>query len=113
VGHVFPHIGWQLLFCAVMLGQLKRPYRGKELKPAILPSGIIFGLLFAHGAIAGDCTHIGFVLTALSCLGFSYLGRKSELLAGEIPTLKFFYFSQITFLLTMGVYWLVFRPGLI
>jgi hypothetical protein len=32
IGHVFPHIGWQLLFCALMLGQLRRPYRGREHK---------------------------------------------------------------------------------
>ena len=26
VGHVVPHIGWQLLFAALILGQLKRPH---------------------------------------------------------------------------------------
>src|SRR5208283_2238277 len=80
VGHVFPHIGWQILFAALMLGQLKRPYRGKELKAAVLSCGVVFGLLFAHGAVAGACTHLGFALTAVSCLGFSYLGHKSKLL---------------------------------
>ena len=109
VGHVFPHIGWQVLFSALMLGQLKRPYRGEEPKAVVLSCGILFGLLFAHGAIAGACTHIGFVLTAISCLGFSYLGHKSKLLPGEVPILKFFFSSQVTFLLTMVVYWLVFH----
>ena len=32
VGHVFPHIGWQMLFAALMLGQLKRPYRRRKAK---------------------------------------------------------------------------------
>ena len=34
VGHVFPHIGWQVLFAALMLGQLKRPYMG--CKPRVI-----------------------------------------------------------------------------
>jgi hypothetical protein len=109
VGHVFPHIGWQLLFCALMLGQLRRPYRGREHKTAVLYCGSLFGLLFAHGAIAGTCTHIGFVLTAISCLGFSYLLRKSGLQAGEVPIIKFFFSSQVTFLLVVSVYWVVFH----
>ncbi len=113
VGHVFPHIGWQLLFSALMLGQLRRPYRGQEPKAAVLCCGVLFGLLFAHGAIAGGCTHIGFVLTAISCLGFSYLGHKSKLPPGEIPILGFFISSQVTFLLTTVVYWLVFHFGFI
>jgi hypothetical protein len=113
VGHVFPHIGWQVLFSALMLGQLKRPYRGEEPKAVVVSCGVLFGLLFAHGAIAGACTHIGFVLTAISCLGFSYLGHKSKLLPGEVPILKFFFCSQVTFLLTMIVYWVVFHVGLI
>jgi transposase-like protein len=67
----------------------------------------------AHGAIAGACTHIGFVLTAISFLGFSYLGRKSMLPPGEVPILSFFFSSQVTFLLTMLTYWSVFHLGLI
>jgi hypothetical protein len=113
VGHVFPHIGWQMLFAALMLGQLKRPYRGKELKAAVLSCGVVFGLLFAHGAVAGACTHLGFALTAISCLGFSYLGHRSKLLPGEVPILKFFFTSQVTFLLTIVVYWLLFHGRLI
>jgi hypothetical protein len=109
VGHVFPHIGWQLLFCALMLGQLRRPYRGREHKTAVLYCGSLFGLLFAHGAIAGTCTHIGFVLTAISCLGFSYLLHKTGLPAGEVPIIKFFFSSQVTFLLVVAVYWVVFH----
>jgi len=109
VGHIFPHLGWQLLFSALMLGQLRRPYRGIGDKPAALYCGALFGLLFAHGAIAGGCTHIGFVLTAISCLGFSYLWRKSKLVPGEVPILKFFISSQVTFLTAMVVYWLVFH----
>jgi hypothetical protein len=109
VGHVFPHIGWQLLFCALMLGQLRRPYRGREHKTAVLYCGSLFGLLFAHGAIAGTCTHIGFILTAISCLGFSYLLRKSGLQAGEVPIIKFFFSSQVTFLLVVSLYWVVFH----
>jgi hypothetical protein len=112
-GHVFPHIGWQVLFSALMLGQLKRPYRGQKPKAATWFFGGVFGLLFAQGAIAGTCTHIGFVLTAISCLGFLYLGHKSKFLPGEIPILRFFFYSQVTFLLTMVVYWSVFRLGLI
>jgi hypothetical protein len=113
VGHVFPHCGWQMLFSALMLGQLRRPYRGVEHKSAVLYCGALFGLLFAHGAIAGACTRIGFVLTAISCLGFSYLWHKSKLLPGEVPILKFFISSQVTFLMTMVVYWLVFHGVLI
>jgi hypothetical protein len=109
VGHVFPHIGWQLLFCAMMLGQLRRPYRGREHKTAVLYCGSLFGLLFAHGAIAGACTHIGFALTAISFLGFMYLLRKSRLHAGEVPTLTFFFSSQVTFLLVVSIYWVVFH----
>jgi len=109
VGHVFPHIGWQLLFCALMLGQLRRPYRGREHKVAVLYCGGLFGLLFAHGAIAGTCTHIGFFLTAISCLGFSYLLHKSGLQAGDVPIIKFFFSSQVTFLLVVTIYWVVFH----
>ena len=68
------------------------PIGVKSPKPRFLFCGTLFGLLFAHGAIAGACTHIGFVLTAISCLGFSYLWHKSKLLPGEIPILRFFYF---------------------
>ena len=113
VGHVLPHIGWQVLFSALMLGQLKRPYRGQKPKAAVSYFGVCFGILFAHGAIAGACTHIGFVLTAISCLGFSYLGRKSTLPPGEVPILRFFFSSQITFLLTMLAYWSAIRHRLI
>jgi hypothetical protein len=109
VGHVFPHIGWQLLFTALMLGQLRRPFRGEEHKVAVQYCGVLFGFLFAHGAIAGTCTRIGFVLTAISCLGFSYLWRQSKLLPGEVPILRFFISSQVTFLLTVAIYWLVFH----
>ena len=113
VGHVLPHVGWQVLFSALMLGQLKRPYRGDKPKAAVSFFGVCFGLLFAHGAIAGACTHIGFVLTAISFLGFSYLGRKSMLPPGEVPILRFFFSSQVTFLLTMLAYWSVFHHRLI
>jgi len=109
VGHVFPHIGWQLLFCALMLGQLRRPYTGRKRKAAIFYCGTLFGLLFAHGAIAGSCTHIGFVLTAISCLGFTYLLRKSGLPAGEVPIIKFFFSSQLIFLVVVSIYWVVFH----
>jgi hypothetical protein len=113
VGHVLPHIGWQVLFSALMLGQLKRPYRGQKPKNATWFFGGLFGLLFAHGAIAGTCTHIGFVLTAVSCLGFLYLGHKSKFLPGEIPILRFFFYSQVTFLLAVAVYWSVSLLGLV
>lgn len=109
VGHVFPHIGWQLLFGGLMLGQLRRPYRGQEHKTSILYCGALFGLLFAHGAIAGTCTHIGFVLTAISLLGFSYLLRKTELPTGEVPILTFFFSSQVTFLVVVSIYWVIFH----
>jgi hypothetical protein len=108
-GHVFPHIGWQLLFCALMLGQLRRPYRGREHNTAVLYIGCLFGLLFAHGAIAGTCTHLGFVLTAASLLGFSYLLRRTGLPSGEVPVLKFFFASQVTFLFVVATYWVVFH----
>ena len=111
VGHVFPHIGWQVLFCALMLGQLKRPYLGRKPKAVILPCGIVFGALFAHGAIAGACTHLGFALTAISCLGFYYLGKRSKLLPGEVPILRFFLSGQVTCMLTIIVYWLVFHSA--
>jgi hypothetical protein len=109
VGHVFPHLGWQLLFCTLMLGQLKRPYRGERPKALIPYCGIVFGALFAHGTIAGACTHLGFVLTVISCLGFLYLRQKSKLLPAEIPILRFFMTGQVTFMLTIAVYWVVFR----
>lgn len=66
-------------------------------------------MLFAHGAIAGACTHLGFVLTAISCLSFSYLLKKSGLQAGEVPIIKFFFSSQVTFLLVVTIYWVVFH----
>jgi len=113
MGHILPHIGWQVLFSALMLGQLKRPYSGHKPKAVIPIFGIIFGLLFAQGAIAGTCTHFGFVLTAISCLGFWYLGKKSELEPGEVPILTFFFFSQVTFLLMMVGYWSVTRLGIV
>jgi len=109
VGHVFPHIGWQLLFASLMLGQLKRPYEGEKPKPAVSFFGAAFGLLFAHGAIAGGCTHIGFILTAISYLGFSHLGRNAKVQPGELPILSFFLSSQVTFLLAMLLYWLAFH----
>jgi hypothetical protein len=113
VGHVFPHIGWQLLFSALMLGQLRRPYRGEEHKVEVQYCGVLFGFLFAHGAIAGTCTHIGFALTAISYLGFSYLWRQSKLRAGEVPILRFFISSQVTFLVTVAVYWMFFHSRVI
>jgi hypothetical protein len=113
IGHVVPHIGWQILFSALMLGQLKRPYRGHTPNVVIPCLGIVFGLLFAQGAIAGTCTHIGFALTAISCLGFWYLGKKSKLEPAEVPTLTFFFSSQVTFLLMMIGYWSVTRLGLV
>ncbi|MGO8789978.1 MAG: hypothetical protein ACLQVL_21690 [Terriglobia bacterium] len=108
-GHVVPHIGWQLLFAALILGQLKRPHLGCRPRSSVSFFGTLFGLLFAHGAIAGSCTHIGFALTAISCLVFSYLGYKSKLLSGELPILNFFFSGQVTFLLTMVIYWVVFH----
>jgi hypothetical protein len=106
-GHVIPHMGWQVLFAALMLGQIKRPYRRKALNPMIVTCGVAFGILFAQGAIAGSCTRLGFFLTVASCLTFSYLAYKSKLLPGEIPIQRFFFTSQITFLLTIVVYWAV------
>jgi hypothetical protein len=41
------------------------------------------------------------------------LGYKAKLLPGELPVLSFFFSSQITFLLTMIVYWTVFHGRLI
>ena len=108
-GHVFPHIGWQALFAALMLGQLKRPHLGCRPRSGVSFFGTLFGLLFAHGAIAGGCTHIGFAFTATSCLGFAYLGYKAKLVPGELPVLNFFFSGQVTFLLTMIVYWVVFH----
>ena len=35
--------------------------------------------------------------------------RKLKLLPGEVPIVKFFFSSQVTFLLAMVVYWLVFH----
>lgn len=113
VGHVFPHIGWQVLAAALMLGQLKRPHLGCRPRTSVSFFGTLFGLLFAHGAIAGGCTHLGFALTAISCLGFSYLGYKAKLAPGELPILNFFFSGQVTFLLTMVVYWVVFRSPMI
>jgi hypothetical protein len=113
VGHVFPHIGWQVLFAALMLGQIKRPYIGCKPKSAVSFFGALFGLLFAHGAIAGGCTHLGFVLTAISCLTFCYLGYKAKLAPGELPVLNFFLSSQATFLLAMIFYWTAFHGSLI
>jgi hypothetical protein len=92
-----------------MLGQLKRPYRGQRPKALIPFCGIVFGALFAHGTIAGACTHLGFVLTVISCLGFYYLGQKSKLMPGEIPIVRFFITGQVTFMLTIAVYWVVFH----
>ena len=91
VGHVFPHIGWQVLFAALMLGQLKRPYMGCKPRSSVSFFGTLFGLLFAHSAIAGGCTHVRFILTAISCLVFSYLGYKAKLESGELPILTSFF----------------------
>jgi hypothetical protein len=113
VGHVFPHIGWNLLFAALMLGQLKRPYWGAKPKSAVSFFGTLLGLLFAHGAIAGCCTHVGFVLMGISLVVFAYLGYKSKLRPGELPILNFFFCSQITFLLAMVIYWTLFHGATI
>jgi len=113
VGHVFPHIGWQLLFAALMLGQLKRPYWGAKSKSAVSFFGTLLGLLFAQGAVAGSCTHVGFVLMAVSCAVFAYLGYKSKLHPGELPILNFFFCTQVTFLLAMIIYWGFFHGALI
>ena len=110
---MFPHIGWQVLFAALMLGQLKRPYLGSKPRSAVSFFGTLLGLLFAHGAIAGGCTHLGFVLTAASCLIFVYLGYRAKLAPGELPILNFFFCSQVTFLLAMIIYWTVFHGTLI
>ena len=109
LGHVLPQIGWQVLFAALMLGQLKRPYRGHQHSSAVTCCGVVFGVLFAHGAIVGTCTHIGLVLTVISCLAFYYLGKKSKFQRGEIPTLTFFFSSQIAFILVIVAYWSVSR----
>lgn len=112
-GHVVPHIGWQLLFAALILGQLKRPHVGCKPRSFVSFFGTLFGLLFAHGAIAGSCTHIGFALTAISCVSFSYLAYKAKLEPGELPILNFFFSGQVTFMLTMVVYWVVFHSAAI
>ena len=106
VGHVSQHVGWQMLFAALMLGQLKRPYHGSTPMKWYMPySGIMFGLLFTQGTIAAECSCIGLVLTMMSFLLFFFLAHRSRLPWKEIPTLKFFLTSQITFLSFMTVYW--------
>jgi hypothetical protein len=37
------------------------------------------------------------------------LGYKAKLEPGELPILNFFFSGQVTFLLTMVVYWVVFH----
>ena len=107
VGHVTPHIGWQLLIVGLMLSQFKWPHRGKSRSPNnLIPFwGMIFGLLFAQGAIAAGCTELGFVLTAISLIAFSYLAYVSKLPSHEIPVQRFFMAGQISFLSVMIVYW--------
>lgn len=109
VGHVGPHIGWQLLFVALMLGQLKRPFRGRTawLSRYVPLWGVVFGLLFFQGTIAAGCLRLGFVLTLISCAVFGYLAHKSRLPSYEIPIQRFFMSSQISFLVGMVVYWTV------
>jgi hypothetical protein len=110
VGHIFPHIGWQMLFATLMLGQIKRPYHGRKSLQKTLPFlGALFGLLFAHGAISGNSSAVGFVLTLMSCLIFSYLAHRLGCPSDEIPVIKFFLSSQITFLVVILMYWLVSR----
>lgn len=107
-GHVFPHIGWQLLFAALMLGQLKRPYRGRKImRSYVIFGGIVFGLLFTQGAIAAECIPLGFILTTLSLALFWHLACKSRMSPQEMPVVKFFYYSQITFLFGTTLYWTV------
>ncbi len=109
VGHVAQHIGWQMLFASLMLGQLKRPYRGRMPSKSYLPHwGVVFGLLFTQGTIAEGCMNLGFALTLFSCALFGYLGYKSKLPSQEIPVLKFFLSSQLTFLFGMILYWSAF-----
>jgi len=111
VGHIFPHIGWQMLFATLMLGQIKRPYHGRKCWQTLSFLGAIFGLLFAHGVISGHFTVFGFVSTLISCLVFSYLVYRLGCPSDEIPVIKFFFSSQITFLVTILMYWSVFRPS--
>ena len=106
IGHVAQHIGWQMLFAALMLGQLKRPYRGRAQTNSYLPCwGVVFGLLFAQGTIAAGCTALGFTLTLVSCALFIYLAHKSKMPSHETPVVQFFVSGQITFLLGMLFYW--------
>jgi hypothetical protein len=109
VGHVAPHIGWQLLFVGLMLGQFKWPHRGKPrwLSKHIPLWGMIFGLLFAQGTIAAGCMDLGITLTVISLAAFSYLAYASKLPGHEIPVQRFFMASQISFLLGMVVFWSV------
>lgn len=107
VGHVGPHIGWQLLFVGLMLGQFKRPHQGRRswFRGDILLWGTIFGLLFAQGSIAASCTALGFTLTALSLAVFGYLAYTSKIPSNKIPIQRFFMAGQIAFLAVMIVYW--------
>jgi hypothetical protein len=109
VGHVAPHIGWQLLIVGLMLSQFKWPHRGRpKWRSKNIPLwGMIFGLLFAQGTIAAGCTELGFALTAISLAVFSYLAYVSKLPSHEIPVQRFFMACQISFLLGMIVYWSV------
>jgi hypothetical protein len=111
VGHVAPHVGWQMLFAALMLGQLKRPYRGKmPTKSYVGHWGVIFGLLFTQGTIAEGCTILGFTLTLVSCALFVYLVYRLKLPSHETPVVRFFLFSQITSLLVIILYWSAYSP---
>lgn len=110
VGHVAQHVGWQMLFAALMLGQLKRPYRGSttQLSKYTPYWGIVFGLLFTQGTIAAGCMTLGFALTVISIALFSYLAYRSRLPSHEIPVLRFFMSCQLTFLFGMILYWSAF-----
>ena len=109
VGHVAPHIGWQTLFAALMLGQLKRPFRSRTIwvNRYVPLWGIVFGLLFFQGTIAAGCLTLGFSLTLISCAVFAYLAYKSRIPSYEIPIQRFFMSSQVTFLVGIMVYWVV------
>jgi hypothetical protein len=106
VGHVAQHLGWQVLFATLMLGQLKRPYRGKEWGSRYIPYwGVVFGLLFTQGTIAAGCMMLGFALTVVSLVVFATLALRSRLPWREIPVLRFFQFVQITSLSSIVLYW--------
>jgi hypothetical protein len=106
VGHVAQHVGWQVLFATLMLGQLKRPYRGREWGSRYIPFwGIVFGALFTQGTIAAGCLMLGFALTLVSLVVFATLALRSRIPMREIPILRFFQYVQITNLTVIVLYW--------